>query len=79
MPLTAIPLPASARIEAAVPVPVTLSSGLPPGFPLSIVWASTVFVTPRLKTPPMPEPASAVVVVRIRAAAAAPSRGRLSL
>jgi len=30
--------------------------------PLSVVWASTVFVTPRLNTPPTPEPATAVAV-----------------
>jgi hypothetical protein len=47
--------------------------------PLRLVWASTVFTWPRLKTPPTPEPARAVVVVTTSAAAAAERNGQRSL
>ena len=44
MPLTAMPLPASARMVAAVPEPISLSSGFAAGLPVSVLVASALLV-----------------------------------
>ena len=55
----------------------TRSCGLAPALPESVVWALTVFTSPRLKTPPTPLPARAVVVVMSTPAQAPASAYRI--